>query len=259
METFSALLALCAGNSPVTIEFPSQKPVTRSFGIFFHLHLNKRLSKHSRRWWFATPSCSLWRHCSAPRKLGQHHGCWCTDASVHQTFSSYDIGHGKKTGPSLPWCLILDYLYYLSSQGDHPKYFLKLLFSTFSATNISSNMIWCLQLNDTIKMNSNHTGINNNHNNIAVRRHIMIYNSVWNLIFATKFSSIYLAKRQNVCFFNYHLLTCSVRKMVLICLMQNICMYLLYKFHQIARLNLVAKMKIYTAIYIIKRLLMAML
>ena len=35
METFSALLALCAGNSPVTGEFPSQRPVTRSFYVFF--------------------------------------------------------------------------------------------------------------------------------------------------------------------------------------------------------------------------------
>ena len=31
METFFALLALCVGNSPVTGEFPSQRPVTRSF------------------------------------------------------------------------------------------------------------------------------------------------------------------------------------------------------------------------------------
>ena len=31
METFSALLALCAGNSPITGEFPSQRPLTRSF------------------------------------------------------------------------------------------------------------------------------------------------------------------------------------------------------------------------------------
>ena len=43
METFSALLAICAGNSPVTGEFPAQRPVTRSFDIFFDLHLNKRL------------------------------------------------------------------------------------------------------------------------------------------------------------------------------------------------------------------------
>ena len=35
METFSALLALCAGNSPVTGEFPAQRPVTRSFDVFF--------------------------------------------------------------------------------------------------------------------------------------------------------------------------------------------------------------------------------
>ena len=45
METFSALLALCEGNSPVTGEFPSQGPDTRSFDILFHLHLKKRLSK----------------------------------------------------------------------------------------------------------------------------------------------------------------------------------------------------------------------
>ena len=43
METFSALLAFCAVNSPVTGEFPSQMPVTRSFDVFFDLRLNKPL------------------------------------------------------------------------------------------------------------------------------------------------------------------------------------------------------------------------
>ena len=42
METFSALLAICAGNSPVPGEFPTQRPVTRSFDVFFDLRLNKR-------------------------------------------------------------------------------------------------------------------------------------------------------------------------------------------------------------------------
>ena len=65
METFSALLVLCAGNSPVTGEFPAQRPVTRSFDVFFDLRLNKRLSKQSWGWWFETPSRSLWRHCNA--------------------------------------------------------------------------------------------------------------------------------------------------------------------------------------------------
>ena len=62
MDTFSALLALCVGNLPVTCEFPSQRPVMRSFGVFFDLRMNKWLSKQSKRRWFGTSSCSLWRH-----------------------------------------------------------------------------------------------------------------------------------------------------------------------------------------------------
>ena len=49
METFTALLALCAGNSPVTGEFPAQRPVTRSFDVFFDLRKNKQMSKQSKR------------------------------------------------------------------------------------------------------------------------------------------------------------------------------------------------------------------
>ena len=47
-----------------TGEFPSQRQVTRSFDVFFDLRPNKRLSKTSKRRWFNTPSCSLWRHCN---------------------------------------------------------------------------------------------------------------------------------------------------------------------------------------------------
>ena len=68
METFSALLAICAGNSPVPGEFPAQRPVTRSFDVFFDLRLNKRLSKQSWGWWFETLSCPLWRHSNAQRR-----------------------------------------------------------------------------------------------------------------------------------------------------------------------------------------------
>ena len=45
-------------------EFPAQRPVTRSFDVFFDERLNKRLSKQPRGWWFETPSWSLWRHCN---------------------------------------------------------------------------------------------------------------------------------------------------------------------------------------------------
>ena len=46
-------------------EFPTtQRPVTRSFDVFFDLRLNKRLSKQPRGWRFETPSWSLWRQCN---------------------------------------------------------------------------------------------------------------------------------------------------------------------------------------------------
>ena len=64
METFPALLALCAGISSVTGEFPSQRLVMRSSDVFFDLRLNKQLSKQSWGWWFETPSRSLWPHCN---------------------------------------------------------------------------------------------------------------------------------------------------------------------------------------------------
>ena len=62
METFSAVLALYAGHLPVTGEFPTQRPVMRSFDVFFDLRLNKRLSKQSWGWLIETPSRLLWRH-----------------------------------------------------------------------------------------------------------------------------------------------------------------------------------------------------
>ena len=62
METFSTLLAICTGNSPASGEFPTQRPVTLSFDVFFDLRLNKRLRKQSRGGLFETLSCPLWRH-----------------------------------------------------------------------------------------------------------------------------------------------------------------------------------------------------
>ena len=67
METFSTLLALCAGNSLAIGEFPSQRPVTQGFDVFFDL--NKQMSKPSRRQWFEMPLRSLWCHCTAKYPL----------------------------------------------------------------------------------------------------------------------------------------------------------------------------------------------
>ena len=57
MKTFSALLAICEGNPRW---FPSQRPVTCSFEVFFDLCLNKRLSIQLRRRLFETSSRSSW-------------------------------------------------------------------------------------------------------------------------------------------------------------------------------------------------------
>ena len=62
METFSALLAICAENSPVPGEYPTQRPVARSFDVYFDLRPDKLLSKQSWGWWSETLSHSLWRH-----------------------------------------------------------------------------------------------------------------------------------------------------------------------------------------------------
>ena len=61
---FSALLAICAGNSPVPSEFLTQRLVMWNFDVFFDLCPNKLLSKQMWGWWFEMPSRPLWRHCN---------------------------------------------------------------------------------------------------------------------------------------------------------------------------------------------------
>ena len=62
METFSELLAISAGNSPITGEFTAQMASNAELWYFFDLHLNEWLRKQSRGWCFQMPSRPLWRH-----------------------------------------------------------------------------------------------------------------------------------------------------------------------------------------------------
>ena len=80
METFFALLALCAGNSPVPGEFPAQRPVTWSFDVFFGLHPNKWLSKQWWGWWFEMLPRPLWRHCNVLTLCAVQLLDWCNSA-----------------------------------------------------------------------------------------------------------------------------------------------------------------------------------
>ena len=94
METFYALLALCEGNPPVTGRFPSKRPVTQSFDIFFDLCLNKRPRKQSRRRWFEIPLRSLWHHCDVyPYLSGLFHWHW-----VNLRIAQYQWSNPERSG-----------------------------------------------------------------------------------------------------------------------------------------------------------------
>ena len=62
IETFSALLAICAGIHRSPVNSPHKGQWHGALIFFFDLSPNKRLSKQSWGWWFETPSRPLWRH-----------------------------------------------------------------------------------------------------------------------------------------------------------------------------------------------------
>ena len=90
METFSALLAFCAGNSPVTNEFSSQRPVRQSFDVFFVLRLNKQFSKQSRHQQFEMPWHSLWHHCN---EFDRYHAIITVNSSLSISGMPYALTH----------------------------------------------------------------------------------------------------------------------------------------------------------------------
>ena len=104
METFSALLAICAGNSPVTGEFPAQRPVTQSFDVFFDLHL-KRLSKHLWDWWFETQSHPLWCHCNvaeAQWSIYPSKDLFVIDVQIHGNILTLDTTYNSGSPHKVP-------------------------------------------------------------------------------------------------------------------------------------------------------------
>ena len=87
-KTFSPLLAICVGNSPVPGEFPAQRAVTRSFDVFFDLRLNKRLSKQSWGWWFETLPRPLWLHCNILSAFSKQSARWIFIPKIEANWSA---------------------------------------------------------------------------------------------------------------------------------------------------------------------------
>ena len=108
IETFSSLLDICAGNSPVTGEFPAQRPVTWSFDIFFDLRPNKQLSKQCWGWWFETPSRPLLCHCS----IMCCRDCW-HQASRAVTVRNWAVDPLLLSHKSSVWCMCRNVSRYL--------------------------------------------------------------------------------------------------------------------------------------------------
>ena len=93
-------------------DFPTQRPVTRSFDVFFDLCLNKRLRNQPWGWWFETPSWPLWRQCNAGYFREPHwFSMWLleifrvtlTDMLTYTTFLGLDIIRVTPTGNFVTW------------------------------------------------------------------------------------------------------------------------------------------------------------
>ena len=76
------IAGLCEGNSAVTGGFPSQRPVTGSFDVFFYLRLNKLLSKQPRRRWSETPALTM----TSLQSCGKQLGVFCGDSDIGQFY-----------------------------------------------------------------------------------------------------------------------------------------------------------------------------
>ena len=82
METFSALLAICAGIHRSPVNSPLKGQWRGALMVSFDLHLNKRLSKQSWCWWVETPSRPLWRHCNVMCKRQWSIWTWTCSTSA---------------------------------------------------------------------------------------------------------------------------------------------------------------------------------
>ena len=96
-------------------EFPAQRPVMRSFDVFFDLCLNKRLGKQPWGWWFETPPWSLWRQCNGSIinevlwLLPVGHSTWTTVIPTHYGLvTPYGDIHvsGSTLLQIMAWCLM---------------------------------------------------------------------------------------------------------------------------------------------------------
>ena len=114
---------------------PSQRPVTRSFDIFFYLRLNKGLSKQSWVWWFETPSRSLWRHCNDTFHYDPWNWIGCDKTNNR---SSWRLFHGHFHKTNCLYSFIVQST--VSTSGIHKRILMS------SALGINAFQLWPIHL-----------------------------------------------------------------------------------------------------------------
>ena len=83
-ETYSVLLALCMGNSPVTGEFPSQRPVTRTLMFSF-------ICAWINGWANNREAGDLRRHCAHYGVIVMTLACSCVECAIHNRHSKDNV------------------------------------------------------------------------------------------------------------------------------------------------------------------------
>ena len=121
-------------------EFSTQRPVTRSFDVFFDLRLNKRLSKQPWGWWFETPSWSLWRHCNVIIHSTDNTS-WsgtCVPIGFVELVICLNLSESYYNNwkwINEPYCCYWDIVYILKECQFHALAYLQYNFSVFSYSN----------------------------------------------------------------------------------------------------------------------------
>ena len=144
METFSAILAICAGNSPVTGESPHKgHAVTRSFDGFFDLRLNKNGGVNNRE------AGDLRRHCThndvTAMILGvtnwtQSAGSYWQGCLVWSHVTSVSFHMGKQSLVCVPISSRKTPTYHIGNPRNKAPWFAKWFFPGIWATRFSLHL-----------------------------------------------------------------------------------------------------------------------
>ena len=132
MEIFSALLAICAGNSPVSGEFPAQRPVTRSFDVFFDLcpindWVNNREAgdlRRSRAHYDVIVMSYILVPADYPKSIGLHYSTESHNQHVNSLYNKNTLETCKNPRPTSGWSELTKLMHNINYEFPHGIFFM---------------------------------------------------------------------------------------------------------------------------------------